>query len=184
MGNRSVSTFPSSDRAFKRVVEHVGADMTSTSKDEVARRLRPLFPRVAVFEQQLTGEPARLYVFRDGRYEPQPVDSWWDEPGVACVCLSASTGRLTKVSNEYAALMRAEPGDLIGRHYTEFVQPEARDAAGAMFQSLAEDRDVSTEALLRRSDGTTLRIELHATRQNGEIDVRYRPLRNGGSRLA
>jgi PAS domain S-box-containing protein len=177
MSLRSVSTFPSSDRAFKRVVEHVGADTTSTSKDEVARRLRPLFPRVAVFEQQLTGEPTRLYVFRDGRYEAKSTESWWDKPGVACVCVSASTGRLIDVSSEYAALMHAEPSDLVGRHYTDFVQPEARDAAGAMFEALTEDRDVSSEALIRRVDGTTVRIELHASREDGEIDVRYRPVR-------
>ena len=39
-----------------------------------------------------------------------------------------------------------------------------------------QDREVSTEALVRRADGTTLRIELHASRRNGAIDVRYRPV--------
>jgi PAS domain S-box-containing protein len=174
VGIRYVSTFPSSDRAFARVVDRVGAQTTATSREEVARRLRPLFPRVAVFEQQLTGEPIRLYVFRDGRYEAQPPDRWWDEPGVATVCLDAASGRLTKVSSEYAALMRAEPDDLIGRHYSEFVAPEAREVASGMFEALAEDREVSTSALVRRVDGTTVRIDLHASRQDGEIDVRYR----------
>ena len=176
MANRSVSTFPSSDRAFKRVVDHVGADTTSNSTEEVARRLRPLFPRVAVFEQHLTGEQARLYVFRDGHFELDSGERWWDEPGVACVCVSAASGQLTRVSSEYAALMHARPEDLIGRHYTDFVQPEARDAAAAMFEALTEDRDVSSEALIQRVDGTTVRIELHASRTDGEIDVRYRPV--------
>ena len=176
MGFRSVSTFPSSDRAFKRVVEHVGADTTSTPKDEIARRLRPLFPRVAVFEQKLTGEPARLYVFRDGRYEVEPADAWWEAEGVPCARISAATGLLSEVSVEYASLMHAEPADLVGRHYTEFVQPEARDAAAAMFQALIEDREVSSVALVRRVDGTTIRIEFHASRRNGEIEVRYRPV--------
>ncbi len=59
---------------------------------------------------------------------------------------------------------------------SDFVQPDAREAAAAMFEALAEDRDVSSEALIRCADGTTVRIELHASRRNGEIDVRYRPV--------
>jgi PAS domain S-box-containing protein len=176
MHTRSVSTFPSSDRAFRRVVARVGAEAASTSTDEVVRRLRPLFPRVAVFEQHLTGEPPRLYVFRDGRYEITGPERWWEDPGVACVCLDVDTGRLTDASSAYAALMGADRQELIGRHYSDFIQPEAREAAAAMFESLVEDREVSTEALVRRVDGTTLRIELHAFRKDGVIDVRYRAI--------
>ncbi|HEX8025034.1 MAG TPA: PAS domain S-box protein [Candidatus Limnocylindrales bacterium] len=177
MDVRYVSTFPSSDPAFRRVVERLRADRPSTSAEELTRRLRPLFPRVAIFEQQLTGEPARLYVFRDGRFEAGRADRWWESPDVACVCVDVGSGRLTDVSPEYAELMHAHKDDLVGRHFTEFIQPEARDAAAAMFESLVEDRDVTTQALVRRVDGTTVRIELHASREDGQIDVRYRPVR-------
>jgi len=176
MAIRQVSTFPSSDPAFRRVVERLHADRSSTAVDELTRRLRPLFPQVAIFEQQLTGEPTRLYVFRDGHFEANRTDRWWDAPGVACVCVDIGSGRLTDVSPEYAELMRSSPDDLVGRHYSDFVTPEARTAAEALFESLAEDREVSTEALVQRTDGTTLRIELHASRRDGDIDVRYRPL--------
>ena len=176
MASRYVSTFPSSDPAFRRVVEHLGADRSSTTTDELTRRLRPLYPRVAIFKQQLTGEPERVYVFRDGRYELDRSERWWEEPGVACVIVDVDSGRLTEVSSEYADLMHAPRAELVGRHYSEFLQPEAREAATAMFESHVQDREVSTEALVRRADGTTLRIELHASRRNGEIDVRYRPV--------
>ena len=95
MGSRYVSTFPSSDPAFRRVVEHLGADRSSTTTDELTRRLRPLYPRVAIFKQQLTGEPERVYVFRDGRYELDRSERWWEEPGVACVIVDVESGRLT-----------------------------------------------------------------------------------------
>lgn len=174
-----VTTFPSSDGAFRRAVERVSVDATKRSKDELARRLMPLFPKVAVFERVLADEPPQLYVFRDGRYEADRDDRWWDTEGVAQVCLSAETGRLTSVSPEYAAIMGAKPGDLVGRHYLEFVLPEAVEAAGAMFDALANDREVVTEAVIRRVDGTPIRIQLHAAREDREIDVRYRLLPKG-----
>ncbi|HET7182682.1 MAG TPA: PAS domain-containing protein [Candidatus Limnocylindrales bacterium] len=171
-----VTTFPSSDGAFRRAVERASGDATHPVKDELARRLQPMFPRVAVFERQLTGEPPQLYVFRDGHFSADHDDRWWDADGVACVCLSATTGRLTQVSPEYASIMGADPADLLGRHFLEFVQPAAVDAAEAMFDALSNDREVITEAVLRRVDGTPLRIQLHAARKDGEIDVRYRPI--------
>jgi PAS domain S-box-containing protein len=171
-----VTTFPSSDGAFRRAVERVAAKAPARAKEELARRLQPLFPRVAVFERSLTGEPPQLYVFRDGRYEADPDDRWWEADGVACVCLSATTGRLTYVSPEYAAMMGAPPEQLVGHHYLDFVQPEAVESAEALFEALANDREVMTEAVIRRVDGTPVRIQLHAARQDGEVDVRYRLL--------
>lgn len=171
-----VTTFPSSDGAFRRAVERVRVDAPDHAKDELARRLRPMFPRVAVFERELAGEPPLLYVFRDGRFETEPDDRWWDAADVARVRLSASTGRLTMVSPAYAAIIGGTPDELVGRHYLDFVEPEAFDAAQAMFDALANDREVTTEALIRRVDGSPIRIQLHAARQDGDIDVRYRRL--------
>ena len=170
-----VTTFPSSDGAFRRAVERVNVH-TVRAKDELARRLRPLFPRVAVFERELTGEAPQLYVFRDGHFQSSPEDRWWEADGVACVCISATTGCLTSVSPEYAEIVRGDPHELIGRHYLDFVLPEAVDAAEALFEALTTDREVSTEAVLRRVDGSPVRIQLHAAREEGEIDVRYRVL--------
>ena len=173
-----VTTFPSSDGAFRRAAERVALGAPGRAKDELARRLRPLFPRVAVFERGLAGEPPQLYAFRDGRYEADPHDRWWEADDVARVHLSAATGRLTTVSPEYAAIIGARPDDLVGRHYLEFVEPDAVDAAQAMFEALANDREVITEAVIRRADGSSIPIQLHAARQGGQIDVRYRRLVN------
>lgn len=171
-----ISTIPSRDRAFRRVVERVIADEDLRSPTDLTERLRRLYPRVAVFERQLSGEAGHLYVYRDGHFRRDPVERWWEEAGVACVCVDVATGRLTEVSDEWAALLGTEASALVGRHYTDFVAAEARPAAQAMFETLLEGGDVRSEALVVRPDGATIAIEFRAIREDGEIDIRYRPL--------
>jgi PAS domain S-box-containing protein len=170
---RDVSTIPSRDRAFRGAVQRVASDDEGVSAQALRERLRPLYPQVEVFESLLEGEASHLYVYRNGRYVPNVEDRWWEAPGTACVCVSCETGRLTHVSDEWAALMHSSPSELIGRHYTEFVQPEARLAAEAMFEALAQG-EVDTQALVRRPDGSTVGIDVHAALGDDEIDVRYR----------
>ena len=169
---RPVSTIPSRDRAFRGVVERVASD-ASLSPHALRERLRPLYPQVEVFERLVEGEHSHLYVYRNGRYVPSVEERWWEAPGTACVGVSRRTGQLTHVSEEWATLMHSSPSDLIGHHYTEFVQPDAHLAAEAMFEALTQG-DVDTQAMVRRPDGTTVHIDLHATLVDDEIDVRYR----------
>lgn len=171
-----VNTIPSNDVVLRRVVDRATEGNEAATAAELAARLRPLYPRIAVFERQLSGERAQFYVYRDGRYEPERRGGWWEMPGVPCVHVSASTGELTQVSGEWAALMRAAASELVGRHFVDFVQPEARAAAQAMFEAVSQFREVRSEALVRRPDGSTLAIEFRAVRTDGDIEVCYRPL--------
>lgn len=171
-----ITVVPGRDRVLRRVVTDALRRVADPSPDELARKLRPLYPRVAVFRRQVSGESAHLYVYRDGHYEREQPDRWWEADGIPCVCLSATTGRLTRVTDEWAQLMLGDPEALLGRHYSEFVVPDAREAARAMFEALREQGEVRSEALVVRGDGTTLAIEFRAVREDGEIDVRYRPL--------
>jgi PAS domain-containing protein len=173
MPNRPVSTIPSRDRAFRGAVQRVASGDATLSADALREQLRALYPQVEVFERLVDGEQSHLYVYRNGRYVPSVDERWWDAPGTACVCVSRETGRLTFVSEEWAALMHAAPTNLVGLHYTDFVQPAARPAAEAILQALAQG-EVDTEAVVRRPDGTTIAIDLHATPVDGEIEVRYR----------
>ena len=93
-----------------------------------------------------------------------------------CVHVSRSTGLLTAVTGSWAGLMRADARDLVGRHFLDFVQPEARAAAQAMFEVVNEQREVRSEAELIRADGSMLTIEFRAVNVDGEIEVCYRPL--------
>ena len=176
---RIVNTIPSQDAALRRVVDLVTAQGEGGTAADVAASLRPLYPRVAVFERQLSGERPQLYVYRDGRYEPENRERWWEAAGVACVHVDGATGRLVRVTGSWAELMRASAEELVGRHFVDFVLPEARAAAQAMFQAVSEEREVRSEALVARPDGTTLPIEFRAIRRDGEIEVCYRPLQGG-----
>jgi PAS domain-containing protein len=173
---RTVNTIPSHDAVLRRVVDRLTRTRQPQSAEQLADLLRPLFPRVAVFERQLSGEWPHLYVYRDGRYEPERRDRWWEAPDAPCVHVSAETGRLTSVSGGWASLMHADAADLVGRHFLEFVQPDARAAAQALFEVVDEEREVRSEAIVARPDGTSLAIEFRAVRRDGEIDVCYRPL--------
>jgi PAS domain S-box-containing protein len=171
-----VNTIPSHDVVLRRVVDRMTEGDQGQTADALAARLRPLYPKIAVFERQLSGERAQFYVYRDGRYEPERRDPWWEQPGVPRVLVATTTGQLTSVSGEWAALMHAEPAELVGQHFVDFVLPEARDAALAMFEAVRQFREVRSEALVRRPDGTTLPIEFRATRRDEEIEVSYRAL--------
>ena len=75
------------------------------------------------------------------------------QPGVPCVVVATASGQLISVSGEWAALMHAEPRELVGQHFVDFVLPEARDAAQAMFEAVRQSREVRSEALVKRPDG-------------------------------
>jgi PAS domain-containing protein len=175
-GGRIVNTIPSRDSVLRRVVDMVRAEAEPATAADLAASLRPLYPRVAVFERQLSGERSHLYVYRNGRYEPDLGGAWWLGSDVPCVHVDRATGRLTAVSGEWADLMRSSARDLVGRPFTDFVQPEARAVAQAMFEAVNEERDVRSEALVTRPDGTTLAIEFRAAVLDGEIEVCYRPI--------
>lgn len=169
-----VRAIPSHDVVLRRLVERATAHPPE-SASELTARLRPFFPRVAVFERQISGERG-LYVYRDGRYEPQTPRSWWDAPDVPCVRVSLQTGRIVSVTGAWAELMHATPADLVGRHFLDFVKPEAHAVAGTMFEALQTEGEVRSEAVVQRPDDTTLLIEFRAIRRDGEIEVCYRPI--------
>jgi PAS domain-containing protein len=169
-----VNTIPSHDVVLRRVVEQVSDAASPLSPAELEAQLRPLYPRIAVFEGQLSGERSHLYVYRDGRYEPEPLDAWWAAEDVPSVRVALATGRIVSASKAWATLMHADERALVGRHYLDFVLPAAQALATAMFDALRDEREVRSRALVVRQDGTTLPIEFRATRRNGEIEVFYR----------
>jgi hypothetical protein len=176
LAGKVVNTIPSNDVVLRRVVDRMTEVAEPDTAADLAARLRPLYPRIAVFERQLSGERAQFYVYRDGRYEPERRDHWWEIPGAPCVHVDAATGRLTSVTGEWAGLMRGGAAELVGRHFADFVLPEAHDAALAMFEAVSQYREVRSEALVQRLDGTTLPIEFRAIRRDGVIEVCYRAL--------
>ena len=173
---RVVHTIPSHDVVLRRLVDRVTVESDPPSPEELAEHLRPLYPRVAVFEGQLSGERQPLYVYRDGRYEPELREPWWSDEDAAWVRVSVRTGKVVAASSSWASLMRADLHSLAGRDYPDFVPPSARALEQAMFDALLDREEVRSTAVAIRQDGTMLPIEFRATRLDGDVDLFYRPL--------
>lgn len=172
----NIQTFPSRDRAFSRAVERLVRRKPDAPASQLVEDLRLLYPRVAIFERQLSNELPVYYAYRDGRFEPERPEPWWTHANVAIVTVSARTGLVTDVSDSWAEFMRGDPKALIGRHFTDFLLPQARDAGVGLFEAVVEEGGVRSEALVQRADGTTVPIEFRAALLGDEIEVAYREL--------
>jgi PAS domain-containing protein len=169
-----VTTVPSSDLAFARAVEVVLAALPRPSAGALQESLRSIYPKVAVFERQLSGEQDVYYVYRDGTFVRDVLERWWTEPDAAWSQYSAADGRLLDASPEWMALMGGGPEDFVGRHYTEWVHPNARLAASTFHATVLELGEIHSEGLVRRADGADLRVEFYGVLIGDTIDVWYR----------
>lgn len=167
-----VRCYPASDEAFARVAQAAAAG--ASSPGELAARLRPAYPRVAVSERCLSGEPALAYVYRDGGFLSTDGERWWAEPDAAVARVSAETGRLVAADERWAQAVGVRPDELIGRHFTDFVLDGAQPAAHELFATVVEGREIRTEILVRRGDGTSVLLDVRAIRDGDIIDVACR----------
>ena len=165
---------PSADRAFAGVVEQ--AARWASSPAELEERLRALYPNVRLSERILSDEPRVYYVYRDGGVFPDAAEEWWADPATPYVEISTSDGRIAKVNGSWAQLMAAPPEQFLGRHYSAFLLPEAREAADALFASLVAQSEVRSRILLRRPNGSVVTVEFRARCDRDACRVHYRPI--------
>jgi PAS domain S-box-containing protein len=164
---------PRSDQAFARAAQRLAATVDSPS--ELEGRLRAVYPRTVVRERALSGEPPILYIYRDGRYEPEIADRWWEGTGVATAVIDLRTGTITEASAEWAAILGDSVDRLAGRPYTDFLVPEAAETALEIINALRASGEVTSEMLMRRADGTVVTLEFRAVLVDERIEVAYRP---------
>lgn len=172
---RLVNTIPSHDGILRRVVDRIARDLTPPTPSQLAARLRPLYPKVAVFERQLSGEPKQVYVYRDGRFEPDVGDDWWRAPDVPQVRIRQSSGLLTSANPSFAQLLGVPSSSLVGRTFLDLVRHDAQPAATAMLEALGEEDEARSEVAMVHVDGATLLLELRAIKRDGEVDLWFRP---------
>ena len=170
-----LSTFPSGDIAFRHAVENLVASAPEVHPERLQALLRPLYPAATVTESAVSGGTVTYYAYRDGRFEPSSTEEWWNAPGTAEARLSATTGVLLGMSDEWADLMGAPAAQFVGRHFLDLVSPEASAAATALFAAVLENSDIRSRILVRRADDEPLNVEFRAVRQGEEIVVFYRP---------
>jgi hypothetical protein len=166
---------PRSDAVFGRVARRLAED--STTPVDLEARLRAFFPLAVVRERTLSHEPRVLYIYRDGRYLQDRAEPWWRTEAVATVAIDIHTGRVVSASPSWASFLRESADWLVGKSYAELVGPEALVVADVVFATILELGEVTSEALLRRSEGSAMPFEFHAERVGDRIEIAYRPLR-------
>ncbi|MEO7664365.1 MAG: hypothetical protein ABIV26_04510, partial [Candidatus Limnocylindrales bacterium] len=68
-GSILARSLPSTDLLFGRVVEAAAA--SARTIEQLASKLRPIYPEIAVSERLISGEPRAVYVYRDGSLRPE-----------------------------------------------------------------------------------------------------------------
>jgi len=169
-----VRAMPRSDVVFERVARRL-ADR-STSPRDLQARLRAFFPRAVVRERGLSHEPPILYIYRDGRYQHDLDDAWWEADEVATVVIDVASGTIVEASPGLATLVQGSGEALVGRPWTDLIGPDALEVAQLTVATILELEQATSEAVLRRSDGTPLLLEFHAVLAGGRIEVAYRPV--------
>ena len=169
-----VTTIPSSDHAFALAVDVIVRANARLNASQLQSLLRPMYPQAAVIPSALSGDAETAYVYRDGSFELESTEMWWHGDDAARAVVSASTGVLLDVSDAWQDQF-GPPHELIGRHFSDLVHPDARSAAEALFQALMHHAEVRTTILVRGHGGSALPVKVRALRDGDEIVVYYRP---------
>lgn len=177
---RIVNTIPSHDTVLRRVVDRIAGELKPETPAQLAAHLRPLYPRVAVFERQLSGEPRQVYVYRDGRYEPEPMDGWWRSRTVPRARISLPKGGLVRASESFGRLLGVASSELVGRSFLDLVRADARHVAAAMVDALGHEEEAWSEVMLVRPDASTVLLEMRGVRRDGGVDLCFRPVAASG----
>jgi PAS domain-containing protein len=163
-----VITIPSADSAFRQHVERLRAAGDSATAALLETRLRRLFPRVLVRERELSGEPPAWYVYRDGGWQSSVSGPWWGAAGLPRVTVSQE-GWLTEANPTACGLFGIDPTELGTHHFTDFAVPGALDDSQALFRIIDEGHDLTATILLRPTNGETVAVDIHATREGTSI---------------
>jgi PAS domain-containing protein len=133
----------------------------------------------------LAAEPLVLYIYRDGRYEPEINDAWWTAPGLPTATIDLRTGTIMRASREWSTLIGDGSERLEGRAYSDFLVPAAREAALETIEALRESRELTSQVVLQRHDGSVLIVAFHAVLEGDRVDIVYQPLqRHDGASTA
>ncbi len=166
-------TIPSSDRAFRAVVERLVSDARPDSPAALESRLRLLFPRAVVRHRDIAGEPAAWYVYRDGGWRADLSGPWWEEPGLPRVVVSAD-GWIVEANATARGLLGIEASELGVRHFTDFVRPGALDDSVAMFQIVSAGDPLTATVLLRPTSGDVIAVDIRTWNDGDQLVALFR----------
>lgn len=157
---------PSSDRGFNEHVRRIAAEGMA-GPQSLEQRLKRMFPRVAVRERTISGEPVAWYVYRDGGWRSDIDGNWWENDSLPRVAVRAD-GWLVSASPTAAGLLGFEPARAAEHHFTDFVLPGTLEDSMALFAVVKGGDPITATLLLRSLSAEVIAVDLHASRRGDE----------------
>jgi hypothetical protein len=170
---RSVRIIPSNDAAFRRYAEGVAARHPFNTVDELATRLRKLFPRVVVRASEVSGQEHVWYVYRDGVWQSSADPRWWADERAPRISVTED-GWIEEANAPARALLGLGPSDAMPRFFSDFVAPGALEDASELFSLIAAGHELSATTLVRPTSGDIIACDLRAWSENGRIYGAFR----------
>jgi len=170
---RDVRIIPSNDAAFKRHVERIAALHDYRTAEDLARRLRTLFPRVVVRASEVSGQEHVWYVYRDGVWQSSADPRWWADERTPRVSVTTE-GWIEEANAPARAILGLGPSDAMPRFFTDFVAPGTLQDATDLFSVVAAGHELAATILVRPTSGEVIACDLRAWAQDGRIFGAFR----------
>jgi PAS domain-containing protein len=169
---RSVRIIPSNDSGFREHVERLTSGSDFASADDLAARLRNLFPRVVVRASEVSGQTDIWYVYRDGVWS-SPDERWWLDDHAPRVTISGE-GWIEAANAPARAILGLTAADEMPRHFTDFVAPGTLQDATDVFAVVADGHELTATTLLRPTSGEVIACDLRAWKAGDRIIGSFR----------
>jgi PAS domain S-box-containing protein len=172
----TISTVPSTDRAFRVHVDAAVARIPNITADRLAAEIRLAYPEARVHEASPLGTIGdlrpRWYVYRDRQARRTAESDWWRDETLPRTVLDAS-GRYVDANEAASDLFGVPREGIIGAKSGSFTRHEADEAlARRLFDELARTGELSSTAVVIRPDGSQIPIDFHTSRiTQGSITV-------------
>ncbi len=166
-------TIPTRDRAFARLVERVVSEAHFETPDDLTGHLRRMLPRVVVRDRGLAGEGTVWYVYRDGRWQDDLSDPWWQDPRVPTIACTLD-GWIVEADPMASSILGMDPARREARHFTDFVAPGTLRDAQRLFDIVASGQTFSGTVVAAPAGGELIAIELHIVRDGDRVVARMR----------
>jgi len=170
--NVSVRVIPSSDTAFRKHVETLVSRDTFASADDLATRLRTLFPRVRVRASEVSDQHNVWYVYRDGVWSGENAN-WWIDDHTPRVIVTKD-GWIEEANAPARAILGLAPCDAMPRFFTDFAAPGMLQDATDLFAVVAEGNELAVTIVLRPTSGEVIACDLRAWTIGEQIAAAFR----------
>jgi PAS domain S-box-containing protein len=185
-GGLNVLAFPADDEVLIERVRDVLEDCADvhadTARHLLCERLRLVYPDLDVLVRDpLSGFlGSTLYLFRDGSVESRLGATLWASDPTTARVVTDRRGMYVEANEAAAHLFGVAPEQILGQPAGSFTRPDARIRdADELWAVLAESGRLHSLALVRRPDGSDIRVEfvtIHDGAGSGRHVTTLRPV--------